>query len=119
MVLLAGDAGSYVSGLQIENWFFTSPYVEAYLTDDATAAAAMADGGLVQCVIVIGGAALSAIKSAASSAGYSLTSYSTFTAWQNSAGTQPGYIDAAGSSVLNSYTLALSASQSAAANGWA
>ncbi|MGC8489231.1 MAG: hypothetical protein ACP5QO_13595 [Clostridia bacterium] len=118
-VLFTYATADYVSGLAIETWLYNSPYSEAYLTQGYDIAALTAKRGLDFCVIVVGGPAYTQIIDTANSLGFHLTAYSDFAAWRSGAGTNPGFVNADGSSANDSYNLGLTAAKAAADAGWA
>lgn len=117
-VILVGSGANedYASGVIMEQWYYSSPYAEAFLTADSDLAAQAATSPAV-CVICVGGPAVTAIQNAANYYGLSLESFSSFSAWESSPNV--GYINCAGSDASQSYSLGLTAAQQAASAGWA
>lgn len=118
-LILAGPGATedYVSGIFVEQWYFTSPYNEAMLLADANIAAyCAAIASKDYCVIALGEPAIMAIQNAASSLGLTLVAYEDFSLWES--GAQPGYIDCAGTTGAVSYQEGLAAAQQSASAGW-
>lgn len=117
-VILVGSGANedYASGIIIEQWYYSSPYPEAFLTADNYLAAQAATSPN-NCVICVGSPAVTAIQNAANYYGLSLESFSSFSAWESSP--NAGYINCAGSTAAQSYNLGLTAAQQAASAGWA
>jgi hypothetical protein len=115
VIVLSATDGDYASGIIIEQWLQANSHVGCILTADASVAAYSAEvAGSPYCVICVGSEAVTAIQGV----GLSLAEYSSFSSWESGSGSNPGYISAAGSSTSASYSLGLSAVQSASAGGW-
>lgn len=116
VIILVADDKDIVNGLFIQRWLHNNGYNEAYLTEDGYVAAESANAGADCCVICMGGAAVTKIQNTASSLGYNLTEFTSFSAWESSSAN--GYIDASGSTYLDNYDKGLSSVQSASSAGW-
>ncbi|MGH9070410.1 MAG: hypothetical protein ACRDX8_04395 [Acidimicrobiales bacterium] len=116
-IILVGEGASYdyASGIIIEQWCFSSPHSEAYLTADAKVAATSAASGPDNCVICVGGPAVAAIQERAPL----LVGYPNFADWQVSDPVVRGFIDCNGADALESYRMGLAAAQVSAGAGWA
>ncbi|MGC1406834.1 MAG: hypothetical protein WA938_08880 [Candidatus Dormiibacterota bacterium] len=124
VIFVKNDAPiDYASSIIIEQWYFgTKNYKEAYLTADVVFAARCAVSvllfGLDNCVICVGGPAVSAIQAEATKMGFTLTPYGDFASWEIGTLIAPGFIDCAGSGSLESYNCGLTAAKASAAAGW-
>jgi hypothetical protein len=111
IVLLGRSAVDYVSCLQIDINLYSTPYDQPVTTGDSDFAAGCAQDRTI-CTICVGEDAVTDIMAACPTC----TSYPTFAAWK--AGSDPGFVNAAGANRTDSYDMGNTAATAASEAGW-